>query len=165
MAVSPHLKALQAAAAQSGTNSKKLRGKSPCQLCLDHFDQVPCTFSLKGICSQFWPSESLIVTLLGQKLSNKTTKNRSTLFFQFYGKTFGSEWPSLRLALLSRPKFAALVNKYAASNVEQTKTRLMKMGCYSVTQQYKDNLQEFLKGMNIVLDASTYQCILFIFLV
>ena len=39
------------------------------------------------------------------------------------------------------------------------------MGCYSVTQQYKDNLQEFLKGMNIVLDASTYQCILFIFLV
>ena len=59
----------------------------------------------------------------------------------------------MRLALLSRPKFAALVNKYAASNVEQTKTRLMKMGCYSVTQQYKDNLQEFLKGMNIVLDA------------
>jgi len=102
LAVSPHLKALQAAAAQSGTSSKKLRGKSPCQLCLDHFDQ-------------------------------------------FYGKTFGSEWPSLRLALLSRPKFAALVNKYAASNVEQTKTRLMKMGCYSVTQQYKDNLQEFLK--------------------
>ena len=65
---------------------------------------------------------------------------------QFYGKTYGAEWPSLRLALLSRQKFAALVNRYAGSSAEETRTRLMKMGCYSVTKQYQHSLQEFMKG-------------------
>lgn len=65
-------------------------------------------------------------------------------FDQFYGKTYGKEWPSLRLALLSRPKFAALVNKYASPHTEQTKTRLIKMGCYSVKEQYQKNLEDFL---------------------
>ena len=52
----------------------------------------------------------------------------------YYKKNFEKIWPSLRLALLSRPKFCALVNNYG--DPEATFKRLKNMGCYSIKKQY-----------------------------
>lgn len=76
-----------------------------------------------------------------QQARKKTPKDHCLDHFDiFYKKTFGKEWPSLRLALLSRPKFCALVNNYG--DTETTFRRLKSMGCYSIKKQYHDEADE-----------------------
>jgi len=65
-------------------------------------------------------------------------------FDQFYGKTYGREWPSLRLAMLCSPKFCALVNNF--STLEKTRAKLAKMGCYNVNRVYQKQAQDFLQN-------------------
>ena len=57
-------------------------------------------------------------------------------FDLFYKKNFEKIWPSLRLALLSRPKFCALVNNYG--DPDTAIKRLQHMGCYSIKSQYNE---------------------------
>lgn len=90
-----------------------------------------------------------------QELKKSACEHCLEHFDQFYGKTYGAEWPSLRLALLSRQKFAALVNRYAGPSAEETRTRLIKMGCYSVTNQYQHSLQEFMTDYTPPLPIET----------
>ena len=72
--------------------------------------------------------------------ASKRTKEKTNCdlcldhFNDFYKKTFGEEWVSFRLALLSRSKYCALINNY--SPVETTKARLQRMGCYSIKDVY-----------------------------
>ena len=76
-----------------------------------------------------------------QQARKKTPKDLCLDHFDiFYKKTFGTEWPSLRLSLLSRPKFCALVNNYG--DTDNTFKRLNKMGCYSIKKQYQEELNE-----------------------
>ena len=51
-------------------------------------------------------------------------------FDSFYKKIYGKEWHSIRLALMSRPKFCALINNYGPVNA--AKQKLQEMGCYSI---------------------------------
>ena len=67
-----------------------------------------------------------------------------THFDEFYGKTYGDEWSSLRLALLSRPKFSALVNNFAP--LDRTRSKLTQMGCYSMAKAYNVNAKRFLES-------------------
>ena len=76
--------------------------------------------------------------LLNQS-KKKTAKNLCLDHFDiFYRKTFGKQWPSLRLAMLSRPKFCALVNNFGDSDT--TIKRLHRMGCYSIAKKYEEEL-------------------------
>ena len=61
-------------------------------------------------------------------------------FDLFYKKNFEKIWPSLRLALLSRPKFCALLNNYG--DPETSINRLKHMGCYSIKKQYNDAFEQ-----------------------
>ena len=82
-----------------------------------------------------------LLALLKQK-TKPTAKDHCLEHFDiFYKKTFGKEWPSIRLAMLSRPKFCALVNNYG--NSDDTVKRLTQMGCYSIRRRYEQELLAF----------------------
>lgn len=67
-------------------------------------------------------------------------------FDLFYKKNFEKIWPSLRLALLSRPKFCALLNNYG--DPETGINRLKHMGCYSIKKQYNEAFEQYQKTVN-----------------
>ena len=51
-------------------------------------------------------------------------------FDSFHKKTYGEEWHSMRLALLSKPKHCALINNFGQVNAATKKLR--ESGCYSI---------------------------------
>ena len=55
-------------------------------------------------------------------------------FDDHYKNYFGSEWHSIRLALLSKPKFCALVNNF--SDKEAIIQELTDLGCLSIREEY-----------------------------
>ena len=68
--------------------------------------------------------------IISKQKQKKMAKDHCLEHFDtFYKKTFERQWPSLRLAMLSRPKFCALVNNYG--DRDTTFKRLNRMGCYS----------------------------------
>jgi len=81
--------------------------------------------------------------LQAQKVKKTATDHCLDHFDLFYKKTFGNDWPSLRLALLSRPKFCALVNNYG--DKDGALKRLNKMGCYSIKSLYQQEMLSIAK--------------------
>ena len=78
-------------------------------------------------------------------LKQKTAKKGKDLcldhFDIYYKKNFEKIWPSLRLALLSRPKFCALVNNYG--DPETAAKRLIDMGCYSIRKKHSESCEKY----------------------
>lgn len=57
-------------------------------------------------------------------------------FDSHYKQVYGAEWPSIRLALLSKPKFAAMVNNF--SNKDEVIEELTKLGCINIKDLYAE---------------------------
>ena len=78
-------------------------------------------------------------------LKQKTAKKGKDLcldhFDIYYKKNFEKIWPSLRLALLSRPKFCALINNYG--DPETAAKRLIDMGCYSIRKKHSESYEKY----------------------
>ena len=64
------------------------------------------------------------------------TKLARDFFDTHYKQTYGSEWHSIRLALFSKPKFAALVNNLSVKDeiIHDLKT----LGCLSLKELYNE---------------------------
>ncbi|CAB3230122.1 unnamed protein product [Arctia plantaginis] len=64
------------------------------------------------------------------KLKKKTSPKYKALnhFDDFYGSVFGNKWPSMREALLRRPKYVAVVNNYG--DAEETSEYLTNRGAH-----------------------------------
>ena len=78
--------------------------------------------------------------IISKQKQKKMAKDHCLEHFDtFYKKTFERQWPSLRLAMLSRPKFCALVNNYG--DRDTTFKRLNRMGCYSINKVYQDQVK------------------------
>ena len=76
-----------------------------------------------------------------KRQENIGVRNALTFFDDHYLKTFGKEkWASMRLALLSRPKHAALINNFA--DAEETKGFLADEGCFSIKDKVMSQLNE-----------------------
>lgn len=78
-----------------------------------------------------------------EAIVHQTQKKRSKDFClehfdRFYSKAFAGQWPSMRLALFSRPKFCALLNNYG--DRDTAIRRLNKMGCYSIKKIYNEQI-------------------------
>ena len=68
--------------------------------------------------------------------SPNATKLALDFFDSHYKQTYGSEWHSIRLALFSKPKFAALVNNLSAQ--EEIIEYLKAQGCLSIKDLYNE---------------------------
>ena len=64
------------------------------------------------------------------------TKLAQDFFDTHYKQTYGSEWHSIRLALFSKPKFAAVVNNLSVKDeiIHDLKT----LGCLSLKELYNE---------------------------
>lgn len=60
-------------------------------------------------------------------------------FDQYYSQYFISRWPSMRLALLSRPKYCAVVNNFG--DPEDTASSLERQGCINITKMFHERNQ------------------------
>ena len=58
------------------------------------------------------------------------TKLAQDFFDTHYKQVYGSDWHRIRVALLSKPKFAALVNNF--SEKEETIEKLESFGCLNI---------------------------------
>ena len=58
-----------------------------------------------------------------------------THFDQYYAQYFGKQWAAMRLGLLSRQKYCAVVNNFGDS--EATCDQLTELGCINVTQEVR----------------------------
>lgn len=56
-----------------------------------------------------------------------------THYDDFYSMVFGKQWPSLRLGLLTPPKYMAIPNPFTG-NVEAISKKLREMGSYSIPE-------------------------------
>jgi len=74
------------------------------------------------------------------------TKLARDFFDTHYKQTYGSEWHSIRLALFSKPKFAALVNNLSVKDeiIHDLKT----LGCLSLKELYNEEVQRL--GINVL---------------
>merc|ERR1719474_2119947 len=65
----------------------------------------------------------------------KSAKNLAlSNFDQYYSQFYGERWNSIRLALLCRPKYCAVVNNFG--DPEETVKKLTALGCINVTQTF-----------------------------
>jgi hypothetical protein len=64
------------------------------------------------------------------------TKLAMNFFDDHYKQTLGPEWHSIRLALLSKPKFAALVNNF--SDKTSVSEELKSLGCLSLKELFNN---------------------------
>lgn len=55
-------------------------------------------------------------------------------FDQYYSQFYGRRWNSMRLGLLSRPKYCAVVNNFG--DTEETVEKLENLGCVDVTKTF-----------------------------
>ncbi|XP_046405694.1 5-methylcytosine rRNA methyltransferase NSUN4 isoform X2 [Ischnura elegans] len=70
----------------------------------------------------------------------KTAKDKALLHFdELYKSIYGSEWPSIRLALLSQQKYCAVVNNFSDS--EETISALKKLGAVDIREVFKAELK------------------------
>lgn len=77
-----------------------------------------------------------------------------THYDDFYVSVFGNQWPSLRLGLLSPPKYMAIPNAFTGS-IDQISERLEKMGAYNVSKLWGSHhlaLQEERKDIDLKKD-------------
>ena len=81
------------------------------------------------------------------KAAPKATKLALDFFDSHYKQTYGTDWHSIRLALFSKPKFAALVNNL--SSKEEIIQELKELGCLSIQDLYNEG--EFNKFCTVVL--------------
>jgi len=84
------------------------------------------------------------------KFNNSKDKALANLD-KHYGEFFGSKWNSMRLALLSRPKYCALVNNFA--NHRETVLHLKSLGCFDVGEKFAQN-SELLDPSRAKFDAA-----------
>ena len=84
----------------------------------------------------------------------KKTKKAIDFFDVHYQQIYGSAWHSIRLALFSKPKYAALINNFSAKDdiVQDLKSR----GCLSIKDLYCQgkllaltNDMQFLSSLNV----------------
>ena len=66
----------------------------------------------------------------------KPTKLARDFFDTHYKQVFGPNWPKIRLALLSKPKFAAMVNNFSCK--EEIIGDLQKLGCINIKDLYAE---------------------------
>ena len=66
----------------------------------------------------------------------KPTKLALDFFDSHYKQTYGQDWHSIRLALFSKPKFAAVVNNLSAK--DEIIQELKDLGCLSVRDLYNE---------------------------
>ena len=78
---------------------------------------------------------------------DKPTKIALDFFDSHYKQTFGQEWHSIRLAMFSKPKFAAVVNNL--SSKEEIIQELKELGCLSIQDLYNEG--EFNKFCTVLL--------------
>ncbi|ODN06588.1 5-methylcytosine rRNA methyltransferase NSUN4 [Orchesella cincta] len=64
-----------------------------------------------------------------------------THYDDFYGNLFGKQWPSMRLGLLSPPKYMAIPNTFTG-NIEPITQKLNGMGAYNIQQLWSNSLEE-----------------------
>lgn len=62
------------------------------------------------------------------------TKLAIDFFDSHYKQIYGSEWHQIRLALYSKPKFAALVNHFSVK--DEVEESLRSLGCVSIKDMY-----------------------------
>lgn len=76
------------------------------------------------------------VNLTKEKKGGKKAPSEVAIEFfdKHYKQVYRDEWPSLRLSLLSKPKFAAVVNNFA--DKEETIEELKSKGCLSIKEIY-----------------------------
>ena len=92
-------------------------------------------------------------------LDHLKTNNQAQDFFDtHYKQTYGSEWHSIRLALFSKPKFAALVNNLSVKDeiIHDLKT----LGCLSLKELYNEGKLHllniiFIFNFNVQISLST----------
>ena len=82
-------------------------------------------------------------------LDHLKTNNQAQDFFDtHYKQTYGSEWHSIRLALFSKPKFAALVNNLSVKDeiIHDLKT----LGCLSLKELYNEGKLQGVQGQTFM---------------
>lgn len=62
------------------------------------------------------------------------TKLAIDFFDGHYKQVYGSDWHSIRLALYSKPKFAAMVNNFSAK--DEIMENLVNLGCVNIKDLY-----------------------------
>jgi len=69
------------------------------------------------------------------RAEEKTSKTLAlNNFDQYYSQYYGRRWNSMRLGLLSRPKYCAVVNNFGET--EETVEKLENLGCVDVTKTF-----------------------------
>ena len=64
------------------------------------------------------------------------TQLAQDFFDTHYKQVYGSQWHSMRLALLSKPKFTAMVNNFSAK--DETMTYLKSQGCMNIKDLHNE---------------------------
>ena len=72
------------------------------------------------------------------------TKTALNFFDNHYKQVFGPEWHAIRLALLSKPKFAALLNNF--SDKDTVSEKLKSQGCQSIQEIYNSELSDIVSS-------------------
>ncbi|CAL4070673.1 unnamed protein product, partial [Meganyctiphanes norvegica] len=84
-----------------------------------------------------------------KKVLEETNTERALQYFDTaYPPVYGSRWPSIRLALLSKHKYIALINNFG--NYEDTIKRFENLGAFNVGKRFLDNIEfeNYLKEKN-----------------
>ncbi|CAL8078428.1 unnamed protein product [Orchesella dallaii] len=76
-----------------------------------------------------WADEAKLLTNIQRALNH---------YDDFYGSVFGKQWPSMRLGLLSPPKYMAIPNSFTG-NIEIITQKLEGMGAYNIQQLWSDS--------------------------
>lgn len=71
-------------------------------------------------------------------------------FDQYYSQYFGPRWASMRLALLSRQKYCAVVNNFA--DPETTVKSLRDLGCINITELFKERVETKVKLQTVPIE-------------
>ena len=72
-------------------------------------------------------------------------------FDQYYSQYFDSRWPSMRLALLSRPKYCAVVNNFG--DPEDTARTLESLGCINISKLFHEKDQSMRDKLSLAESA------------
>lgn len=81
-------------------------------------------------------------------------------FDDFYGSVFGKKWPSMREALLRRPKYVAVVNNYG--DAEETSEYLTNRGIKVNYLFYFERLFSVIQAQNLI--PGSYQMYICVFI-
>ena len=89
---------------------------------------------------------------VGKEENKPAVKKAIGFFDSHYKQIYGPDWPAMRLALFSKPKFAALVNGF--SSKDEVMSELKSLGCSNIKDiYYQGNLttiEHWLMSMNVV---------------